>query len=144
MSWKISLLVTFQILGLFANTFTAGNKYFFRTWENLPQPIEMQLSQKQKLFSPVVVQFRNSNNFLSIFCWISEMYITFLIFPKLRWSSWLMYFLNYELPKRWLDKCFWKTAFKTPFESQHGKGCQKVLKSVRQPFFGILYHCKGN
>ena len=35
------MLVTSEILGLFANTSGADKKYSFRNSENLPQPIQM-------------------------------------------------------------------------------------------------------
>ena len=45
MSWKISLSVISEILGLFVNTLAAEDKYSLRNWENLCQPIQMPLSQ---------------------------------------------------------------------------------------------------
>ena len=46
---KIRLTVS-QILGVFANTLTADDKYSLRHRSNLPQPIQLQLSKKQKIF----------------------------------------------------------------------------------------------
>ena len=40
-----------EILGVFVNTLTADDKYFLRNRKNLPQPIQQQLSKKQKFFS---------------------------------------------------------------------------------------------
>ena len=51
MRWKKSLLVRCKILRLFVNTLIADDKYSFLNRENLRQPIQMHLSQKQKLFS---------------------------------------------------------------------------------------------
>ena len=51
MIWKKSLLVIFKILGLFVNTLTADDKDSLLNRDNLTQPIQMQLSQKQKTFS---------------------------------------------------------------------------------------------
>ena len=42
------LLVVSEILGLFVNTLAADDKYSLPNSENLWQPIEMQLSKKQK------------------------------------------------------------------------------------------------
>ena len=56
------LLVVSEILGLFVNTLAADDKYSLPNSENLWQPIEMQLSKKQK-------------NFFSILCPTSETYI---------------------------------------------------------------------
>ena len=39
------------MLRLFVNTFTADDKYSVLNRDNLTQPIQMQLSQKQKVFS---------------------------------------------------------------------------------------------
>ena len=47
----MSLLVIFEILELFLNIFTAGDKYSFPNSENLPQPIQLQLLKKQNFFS---------------------------------------------------------------------------------------------
>ena len=55
--WKMSLLVICEILGLFISTFTADDKYFLHNSENLPQPIQMQLSKKQKSFSHLLLHF---------------------------------------------------------------------------------------
>ena len=46
----MSLLVTFEILGLLVNTLTSYDKYSLRNSKNLPQPIQMQLSRKLKIF----------------------------------------------------------------------------------------------
>ena len=50
-SWKKSLLLTCQILGLPVNTLAADEKYPVLNRDNLTIPIQMQLSQKQKPFS---------------------------------------------------------------------------------------------
>ena len=44
MTWKISPLLKFQILGVFVNTMTADDKYPIRDCENLWFPIQMILS----------------------------------------------------------------------------------------------------
>ena len=49
----MSLLVAYQILGLFLNTLTADEKHFFcnSNSESLQQPIQIHLPKKLKLFS---------------------------------------------------------------------------------------------
>ena len=42
--WKISTWLKFDIIGLFANTWTADYKYSVPDCENLPFPIQLQLS----------------------------------------------------------------------------------------------------
>ena len=49
-TWKKSLLVICKIVGLFVNTLVA-DEYSLLNIDNLTQPIQMQLSQKQKTLS---------------------------------------------------------------------------------------------
>ena len=48
---KKPLLVTCKISTLFPNKLSADGKYSLLTWDNLKQPIRMQLSRKKKTFS---------------------------------------------------------------------------------------------
>ena len=48
-----------QMLGLFVNTLIACGKDSFSNRENLPQPIQMQLSKKQRHFCQSFLHFRN-------------------------------------------------------------------------------------
>ena len=57
MSDKMSPLVICEILELFVNTLTADDKYSLRNIENLWQPIQIQLSQRQKKFSQFFAAF---------------------------------------------------------------------------------------
>ena len=57
LSWKKSLLLTCQILGLLVNTLATDEKYPVPNRENLTIPIQMQLSQKQKTFSEFFAEF---------------------------------------------------------------------------------------
>ena len=49
-----------KILRLFANTLTVNDKHYLLNRENLPQPIQMQLSEKQKTFSQFSFSFSKS------------------------------------------------------------------------------------
>ena len=60
--WKVSFLVICDILGHFVKILTAGDKYYHS--ENFLQPIQMQLSRKQKVISPFFPPFVKS---ISIF-----------------------------------------------------------------------------
>ena len=51
LSWKESLLLTWQILGLLVTTLAAYKKFLVLHRDNLTIPIQMQLSQRQKTFS---------------------------------------------------------------------------------------------
>ena len=57
LSWKKSLLLTCQILGLLVNILAADEKYPVLNRDNLTIPIEMQLSRKQKLFLNFLLHF---------------------------------------------------------------------------------------
>ena len=56
-NWQKSLLLIYKILRLFAKTLTADDKHYLLNRDNLTQPIEMQLSQKQKTFSELFLHF---------------------------------------------------------------------------------------
>ena len=60
LSWKKSLFLTCQILGLLVNTLAADEKYPVLNRDNLTIPIQMQLSQKQKTFSQFFAAFLKS------------------------------------------------------------------------------------
>ena len=49
--WKKSLLKVCKVLKLFVNTLTSRDKYSLRNRDNLMEPIQMQLSEKEKRLS---------------------------------------------------------------------------------------------
>ena len=57
----MSLLVTCKVLRLFVNTFTPDDNYSVLSRDNLMQPIQMRLSQKQKNFLNYFVDFSNAH-----------------------------------------------------------------------------------
>ena len=59
-TWKKSLLLTCQILGLLVNTLAADEMYPLLKRDNLTIPIQMQLSQKQKPFSAFLASILKS------------------------------------------------------------------------------------
>ena len=61
LSWKKSLFLTCQILGLLVNTLAADEKYPVFNRDNLKIAIQMQLYRKQKTFFPFYAAFLNSN-----------------------------------------------------------------------------------
>ena len=95
--WKMSLLVSDEILGVLVYVFTADGKCHVQGFENLQLRNEMQFSEKRKTF-------------LSIFCCISGIYTKFWPFWKKRWSSSLMYFRNYRLWKSLLENSLKSTV----------------------------------
>ena len=47
-TWKISPLLKYEILGVFVNTLTDDENYPFGDYGDLQFPIQMQLSEKRK------------------------------------------------------------------------------------------------
>ena len=58
----MSPLVLGEILEVFIDTLTAYGKYPVQDCENLPLPIQMQLSEKRKKFSQFFVPFLESTS----------------------------------------------------------------------------------
>ena len=56
----MSALVIYKLLRLFANTLTVDEKHYLLNRDNLTQPIQMQLYQKQKTFSEFFFAFLKS------------------------------------------------------------------------------------
>ena len=50
----------YKILSLFVNTWTADDKHYLLSRDNLVQPVQMELSQKQKSFSQFFFAFLKS------------------------------------------------------------------------------------
>ena len=75
------MLVRFKISGVFLNTLTDDDKYFLLYRDNLTQPIQILLSQKQKTFSQLFSAFLkytlNSDHFQKRMTVIAD------VFPKL-------------------------------------------------------------
>ena len=61
LSYKKSLLVICKISRLFINTLSADGKYSLFNRDNLTEPIQMQLSRKQKTFSEFFSSFLKSS-----------------------------------------------------------------------------------
>ena len=60
LSWKTSLLARSEILGLFGNTLTTDHMSSRHRWDKLMQQVQMLLSQKQKIFSGIFIEFLES------------------------------------------------------------------------------------
>ena len=71
---KKSLLMTYKISRLVPNTLSAYDKYSLLNRDNLTQPIQMQVSRKEKTFSRLFSSFSKSS-------------LTFEHFQKTRWLS---------------------------------------------------------
>ena len=83
LTFKKFLLVICKISRLFPNTLSADGKYSLLNRDSLTQPIQMQLSRKQKTFSEFFSAFLKASLNFNIF---KEKKMTLIadIFPKLR------------------------------------------------------------
>ena len=102
---------------------TADDQYSPLNRDNLTQPIQKQLSKKQKAFFNFFLRFRNLHEILNI----CKKKMTFIadLFAKLRTTK------NVD---RYLSK---KSRFKGPFDRQHGKRVQTLLQSEPQHRYHI-------
>ena len=102
---------------------TADDKYSLLNRDNLTQPIRTQLSQKEKAFSEFFLAFwkcaLNFEHFQIKMTLIAD------LFPKLRTP---------ENMARYMSK---KSRFKGPFEWQHGKWVQTLLRSGEKHCYHI-------
>ena len=102
---------------------TADDKYSLLNRDNLTQPIRMITYQKQKAFSqffPAFSKFTlNFENFQKKMTLIAD------LFPKLC------------TPKNVVRYMSKKSRFKGPFDRQHGKRVQTLLRSERQHRYHI-------
>ena len=102
---------------------TADDQYSPLNRDNLTQPIQKQLSKKQKAFFNFFLRFRNVHEILNI-C-KKKMTLIADLFAKLRTPKNVV---------RYLSK---KSRFKGPFDRQHGKRVQTLLRSGSQDRYHI-------
>ena len=122
LTFKKSLLVICKISRLFPNTLSADGKYSLLNRDNLTQPIQMQLSRKQKSFSDFFSAFLKSNWHFG--CLKEKMTLIGDVFLKL------------QPPKNVVRSTSKKSRLRGSFEKQHGKCAQTLLKCQGQ----LLYH----
>ena len=120
LSWKKSLLLTCKILQLLVSTLATNDKCPNLIRNNLTIPIQVQLSHNHKWFSQFFAAFLKSR-------------INFQHFEKKDnpHSFCISKITDCELPKKSKN-----TRFRGPFDKQHGKRAQALLKST--PYH--LYH----
>ena len=122
--------IFYLLLGLFVNTLTADDKYSFLNCDNLTQPIQMQLSQKQKTFSQFFSAFSKSKWNFEHF----EKKITLIayVFRKLKTAKEVV---------RQMSK---KSVSEDPSKSTMLNG-PKQCRGLHGSTFAILIdHCEGN
>ena len=119
LSYKKSPLVIWKISILFINTLSADGKYSLLKRGNSTQPIQMQLSRKQKTFSDFFFVFLESSWNFEHFA-KKRMTLLAEVFPKLR------------TPKNMVTSMSKKSRFRGSSGKQHGKRQQKLLKFACQ------------
>ena len=112
------MLVLCKISGLFLNTFFDEDKYSLLSSDNLTQPIQILLSQKQKTFSEFFSPFSKST--LNFEDFQKKMTLIADVFPKL------------PSPKMVIRQMSIKSRFRGLFHNKHGKRAQRLLKSAQR------------
>ena len=112
----MSPLVLRKILWVFVNTLTADGKYPDQDFENLPLPIQMQLSERPITFSELFVPFLDLHQILNILN--KRMIVIANIFAKL------------ETVKNLFRPLSKNRRLRRHFESQHVKVSQILAESL--------------
>ena len=118
--------MTCKISRLFPNTLSGDGKYSLFNRDNLTQPIQMQLSRKQKTFSDFFSVFLESSWNFEHFA-KKRMTLIADVFPKLR------------TPKNMVTSMSKKSRFKGSFGKQHDKRAQTFLKFAWQHLYDIYW-----
>ena len=130
LSWEKSPLLTCRTLGLLVKKLAADDKYPVLNRDNLTIPIQMQLSQKQKISLNFWLHFWNLDSILNIL--EQKMILTAFVFPKLRTL------------KTWLHKCLKSPASEDASTSnmvnvpKHGSHLHHMV------FIIFIDHCQVN
>ena len=125
LSFKKSLLRICKKLSLFVNTLTADDKYSLLNRENLTQPIQMELSQKQKPFPQFFSRILKSSWNFQHFQQIDDA------------QSWCIS-QNTDSVKQ-VRSMSNKSRLRGRFKKQHGKRDQTLSKSERQHHHHIYW-----
>ena len=124
-SWKMYLLLICQILGLFSKILAVSDKYPVLNRVKLTIPVEMQLSEKQKLFSEVFFSFLSSSLNFDFFERKDDAH-RFCI-SKIT---------DCQNAVRSMSK---RSRFREPMDKQDGKWVQALFKSLPQHLYHIYW-----
>ena len=125
----MSPLVLGEILGFFLTTMTADYKYLVQDCENLPLPIQMQVSEKQKLFLNFLLHFWNLHQTWNVL--EEKMIVLADVFPKL------------QTVKNFLRTLSKKRRLRTRIDSQHVKASQMLGNLHESAFIMFFHHSHG-
>ena len=112
------MLVLCKLSGLFLNTLTDDDKYSLLYGDNLTQPIQILLSQKQNTFFEFFSAFLKST--LNFQHFQKKINLRADVFPKL------------PSAKKVIRKMLLKSSFRGLFSNKHGKRAQRLLKSAQR------------
>ena len=120
--WKLlelknSLWLICKVWGLFVNPLTADDKYFLPNRGNFLQHCQMHLSEKRKISSAVPFTFSKFR--INFEHFIKNMTLLADVFLNLRTRRNVV---------RYMSK---KSRFRRPFDKEHGKRAETLLKSER-------------
>ena len=121
LSWKASLLVRFEILGLLGNTLTADYMYSRHRWEKSHQQVIIPptlLSQNKKYLLKILLHFYNLRKIFPILKKKDHLHTPSILTPRNVVTS---------IPEY--------PCFRTPFQSQSVHGTQTLLKAAMQHFY---------
>ena len=121
---KISLWLKFEIIGLFANTWTTDYKYPVTDCENLPSPFKSSYLKNKKHFLGFLFHLWNLHQILNIFK--KNKIVRGNVFPKLGTVQGLVTPLTIQ------------RRLKRSFESRHVKAFQTLVKSSWEQFYHIF------
>ena len=116
---KSLLLVIYKILRLFVNKLTADDKHYVLDRDNLREAIQMQVSQKQKIFYNFFFHFQN-------------LILNFKHFPKK------------DDPHSWLDKCLTSCVSQDPSTDIKAIGLKHCWNLNGSTSTVFINHCEGN
>ena len=115
MELQKSLLETWKFFSRFFNTFTADDKYSLISRDNWMQTIQMNLPQKQKIFSGFFSAFFESA--LNFEHFQKKMTLIAYVFPKLPTTKDVLR----SMPKR--------SRLRGPLDMRHGKRAEALIQS---------------
>ena len=111
---------------MFLNTLPANDKYYLLNRDNLTQPIQMQLSKKQKTFSQIFSELLKSRLKFERSQKKKKVLIAY-VFRKLKTA------------KDVITQISRKSRLRSPFKKRSGKRSQTLFKCERQHFHHIYW-----
>ena len=157
--WKMSPLLLGEMLGVFVDTFTADGKYSVIYCENLPLPIQMQLSvflnfsfhlwnlhqisnilkKSMMVIANVLPKLQTLENFVRPFCKKHRLRTRLMILAILTWWSWLMFFRSSRVWISWLDHSLKSNVSEIAVTVNMWKS-HKYLRNLHESTFIMCFH----